>query len=418
MGFAASLFSNVIVARLLGVDGKGVFTLFIVTVYAVSAFSGLGLGQGQMYYSSKSPKKIKHFMPNAFVLAIILGAGLACVYFGLGRIWQLQLIDQLGSNMVSLAVIVIPVLSLLVFQRQVLLATHSYSLSKVNFALSQIIPILFYAFIYLFLSLTAESLIIGFVASQILCLFLFQIIIFRRVPPGRPSLDFAQESVAFGIKQYLSDVVIFLTNRLDFFLVALYLGKTGLGIYSVAVGLSEVASRLPSEFGTILFPAFAANKISNSGKVIILRRTLFLSILGAVILAVIGPWLIGFLFGRDFLVAGKTFYFLLPGIVAWSTIYVTWNSVSAAGRPGLGVPIFGAAALLDVILIVFLIPVWGIVGVGIASSAAYCFAAVVFLMQFCKDEEISVKEALHPRIEDLLVLRSSVKSLLNSLSRV
>ena len=308
----------------------------------------------------------------------------------------------LGWPTVILGILVTPVLSMITFQHQFFLATHSYKLSKANFSLSQSIPLVLYLIIYCIGHVTVENMIFAFVLSQFICFIIFQILIHKSTPKGGSfSLTFAKDSFSFGIKQYLSDLVLYLTNRLDFFLVIWFLGKPGLGIYSVAVALAEIASLLPRELGTILFPAFASGRVTGETAVDILRKTLFLAMAGAFILALMGRPLIILLFGSQFSESITAFYWLLPGLVAWSSIYVTWNHTSAAGRPELGIPIFGAAAFLDTVLNLILIPKYGVVGASIAATISYCLAALFFIRIFCKKEGCSTKEALLVRFNDI-----------------
>jgi O-antigen/teichoic acid export membrane protein len=114
------------------------------------------------------------------------------------------------------------------------------------------------------------------------------------------------------------------------------------------------------------------------------------------------------LFGAQFSESITVFYWLLPGVVAWSTIYVTWNNVSASGRPELGIPIFGSAALLDTVLNVILLPRLGVAGAGIAATSSYWLAAALFLAIFCKQEKCSVWEATLVSSQDLRQIMSII----------
>jgi O-antigen/teichoic acid export membrane protein len=119
------------------------------------------------------------------------------------------------------------------------------------------------------------------------------------------------------------------------------------------------------------------------------------------ILLAYGEHIILILFGQDFQQAIPAFHWLLLGTIAWSTIYVTWNHVSAGGRPELGLPIFAGAALIDAVLNVILLPKMGVVGAGIAATVSYFFAAAIFLMIFLKSEKCTVLDALLIRSDDL-----------------
>jgi O-antigen/teichoic acid export membrane protein len=217
-------------------------------------------------------------------------------------------------------------------------------------------------------------------------------------------LSLAKESLSFGIRHYISDSIQYFASRLDFFLVTLLLGPGGLGIYSTAVAIAEIAPRLSNEVGNILFAAFASGKVPPSQAAKMFRKVLFLSIFAAAGLFLLAPLLVPALYGNRFLAAVPSLRVLLVGAVAWSTLSITRNRTSALGRPGIGIPILSAATLVDVVLIFALVPRLGVLGASIASTASYCTAALLFWWVFCKTEGCSVRDTLFVRLDDVLDL--------------
>ncbi len=402
LGFGASLLSSIVVARVLGADGKGVFSLFQVTVYGITSLAGFGIGQGQMFHALRNPERMRYFVANSYAVAIAEGLVIAVVLLVARRLEFVQKLSAAGTPTLISAIVAVPVLSMLVFQRQYLLAAQAYEASKLNMVLSQVLPLIVYVMLYLRHIYSVPNVIAGFVGSQLLCVVLYHVYIARIAPQDRAfSWSFLKESLSFGMFQYLSDLALFLTSRLDFFLVAWLAGVKGLGLYSVAVALAEITFKLPSELGTLLFPAFAGSHISRGQAAAILRTTVCLSILMALALGVMSGPIVGLLFGPQFSASIPAFRLLLVGAVAWSTIFVTWNHASACGRPWLGLPIFGAVALIDGALDILLIPRYGVAGAGIAAAVSYWIAAFVFLRVFRQQENWSAFDVLVVRRSDL-----------------
>ncbi|HUI62171.1 MAG TPA: hypothetical protein VLX90_18240, partial [Steroidobacteraceae bacterium] len=69
-GFLAAFASSVVLARALGTEGKGTFSLFQTTVAMVTVAVSFGIGHGQMYHCGKDPSKLRHFLPNAVAIAV------------------------------------------------------------------------------------------------------------------------------------------------------------------------------------------------------------------------------------------------------------------------------------------------------------------------------------------------------------
>lgn len=411
-GYAAGLLSNVIISRLLGVHGKGAFSLFIETTFAIIMFSSLGIGNGQIYESSKNPDTLKHFIPNSYIFSIIFGGGIAAIYYLAGLLFQFKVITVLTPSLIAVGIFAVPIMTMATFQRQYLLTTHSYRLAKTNGALGVVLPLGIYCLLYVLDIISVSSLIFAFVLGQLICFFMFHVYISRNAPENQSlSFSFAKKSAKFGLLQYLGDLCSYLTRRLDFFLVFWFLGQSGLGIYSVAVALAEITSRLSHEIGTILFPVFASDKASSKKAAAILRMTVLSVVVIALILeAASGPIVI-LLFGKQFAESIVCFQILLLGTIALATIDVTWNHAMANGRPGLGIPIFGLAALVDALLNVVLIPRMGLVGASISASISYWLAASILIGLFCRKEHCSVSEALFVRSDDIKILVRAVKGL-------
>jgi O-antigen/teichoic acid export membrane protein len=402
LGYFATFLCGVIIARLLGVEAKGLFSFFRFVVTTIAIFSCLGIGHGQIYYASKDPENIRHFLPNAYIISIFLIGGVALLFFITAKLNDLKIMADLGWPLIFMAIVDSTITSMLTFQGQYFLTIRAYKLAKTRLATTESVPLLAFGFIYLFNQVTIINMISAFLLCELLCIIFFHIVIRQsEYEIGRPSWKFAKNSFSFGIRQYSSDLVLYSVSRLDFFLVTYFLGQFGLGIYSVAVSLAEITMRLPYELGTMLFPAFAGGQVPAGQAAPILRKTFSLALLAALSLYLLGDRVILILFGSKFKDSIVAFQWLLPGTVAWSTIFVTWNYISASGRPELGIPIFGAAAILDVILNILLLPRVGVVGASMAATISYLLTALLFLMIFLKKEGCSLREALVPQYNDV-----------------
>jgi O-antigen/teichoic acid export membrane protein len=403
--FVCLFLSSVIASRLLGVEGKGTFSLCMATVTGLTIVATLGVPQGQMYHASKQQQWLRHFMANAIPFSILTGGVVTLVYFLGGRGLGLRQVTTLGWAGFLTSVIAVPAGVLLMYQRQYFLTLHRFELAKAAGAVSATLPLLGYLGLYAAGHTEVSAFMGAFAASQLLCFVIF-LMPARRVGPvqGHFSMELARRSLAFGARQYASDIASYLMSRLDFFIVALYLGARGLGIYSVAAGLAEIIIRLSNEIGTMLYPVFARGDLKPGQPAAALRIVTLMAVVLATGLALISGPLIRILYGTAFADAIPPFRWLLLGTVAWSTTHVTWTYVSSSGRPGVGVLVFSVAAGVDVLLNVILLPGLGVVGASIAATASYIAAGLVFFHLFRGAERCSIRTALVPKWSDLQVL--------------
>ena len=402
LGLVGSFVASVVASRLLGVEGKGLFSLFVATVTGLSLLATLGVHQGQLFQVSRHPEWLIHFMPNAIPFSLLSGGAIALLYFGGG--WAIGFTDvlALGAFGVVAGIIVVPVGVLLIFQRQYFLALHRYELAKVQGTVAVALPLFAYIGLFLAGHTSLEAFLGVFVGSQVVCFIVFQLPL-RRVGPEQHgfSRPLARSSLDFGLRQLASIVASYLMGRLDFFIVAQYLGARGLGIYSVAVGLAEITVRLSNEIGTMLYPAFSGRTLKPGQAAATLRLITFMAALAGGGLALVSGPLVRLLYGPAFTAVVPTLLWLLPGTIAWSTTHVTWTYVSASGRPAIGIFVYSAATAVDVLLNVVLLPRLGVVGASISAAASYGVAALLFLHFFRQSEPCSLRDAFIVKAADL-----------------
>jgi O-antigen/teichoic acid export membrane protein len=404
-GFVGAFVASVVSARLLGVEGKGIFSLFLASLGGLAVAAALGVPQGQMYHASKNQEWQNHFMTNGVLFSTIVGTTVAAAYFLGGRAIGFKAVAPFPWPVLLAGIVAVPVSLMLGYQRQYFLVLHRFELAKASAAISQTLPVIGYLGLYLAGYAGVATFVGVYVGSQLVCYAAFQAPLRRVGVLQAPfSKELARRSLSFGSRHFVSDIALYLTSRLDFFIVMLYLGGKQLGIYSVAVGLAEVTVRLSNEIGTMLFPIFAGGSLRAGQSAAALRMVTLLAVGVAVVLALLSRPLVRVLFGEEFMGAVPAFRWLLLGTIAWSTTNVTWPYMSARGRPGVGVFVFGLAAGVDCALNLVLLPRWGVVGAGIAATSSYFVAALIFLRLFRKAEGCTLREALLAGTADLLRL--------------
>jgi O-antigen/teichoic acid export membrane protein len=110
------------------------------------------------------------------------------------------------------------------------------------------------------------------------------------------------------------------------------------------------------------------------------RGHVAVTLLAALGLEVLGPWLLSTIYGQEFLGAAKVFRILIPAKALSGTAEVLHSSLMALDRPGLDSVIQGIGVGLAAPLILVLTPRYGLEGVGLAllvSAAAQFVLAVL-----------------------------------------
>lgn len=213
-----------------------------------------------------------------------------------------------------------------------------------------------------------------------------------------------REVIAYSLPAYLANLVQLLNYRLDIFFVGFFVGVKGVGLYALAVSLAQLLWLVSGAASQVLLPNVAAStdqRAAQERTARASRLSLWLCMILAVGVAVVGQVFLPLVFGAAFRDSVPPLLWLLPGIVAFSVANVIGSYLAGIGKPhlNLGVALVGLVA--TVMLDFALIPSWGIVGAAIASSASYLVTTLAIIAMF-------VRETGQPALNVLLLTRADM----------
>jgi O-antigen/teichoic acid export membrane protein len=204
----------------------------------------------------------------------------------------------------------------------------------------------------------------------------------------------------------LSCIVVTLYMRIDQVMLGEMIGSEEVGVYSVAVRLTELWMFIPMAIFWSVFPSIVeARAMSEQLMYERLQKLYNLMVLVAYLVAVpvtlLADWLVGLLFGEPYARAG----FMLA-LLIWSNIFTNFeiarsSFLSSMNWTRLHFVTVLLGAVLNIALNYLLIPQFGGNGAVIASLIAYWFAAhgSCFLFKpLFKTGTMLTKAMLYPKI--------------------
>ncbi len=202
----------------------------------------------------------------------------------------------------------------------------------------------------------------------------------RLAPKWQPAL--ARATLHYGLRSHAGNVVQYLNYRLDMFLVVFFLDPGALGLYVVAVRLTELLWHLPDAVGFAVLPRAAGSTAGEMDRFTprVFRTTFALTAVAAVLLAVTGRPLIEFIYSDTFSSAYLPFLVLLPGAVLLGGAKVLTADIAGRGFPHYNSINAAIALAVTLVLDLLLIPRLGILGAAIGSSVAYAVILGVALL--------------------------------------
>jgi O-antigen/teichoic acid export membrane protein len=116
----------------------------------------------------------------------------------------------------------------------------------------------------------------------------------------------------------------------------------------------------------------------------------------------LGWRLIPFFYGPAYRPAVAPFFVLMPGILAMAVYKVLTRNYTSRNRQQVSVLVAGMALVLNVILNLYMIPRFGVLGAAFASLLSYTVSAIVLLLVFKNETGIPLPHILFIRRTDLI----------------
>ena len=367
------LITSVIVARILGPDGRGLYAAAAVVGSIGVQFGNLGLHGANTYYASLDRRSLPELVGNTLLVSFAFGglcAALAWVIFLL-----FPTLAPLKGILLVLALTWVPFgLAYMLMQNLLLAVQEIRTYNKIEL-LSKILGLGLICLIIILGAVTVETIF----STGLIVLAIGGIWVLFRLRPylDRPpilSLPLFKENIRYGLKAYLAAFFGFMVLKVDLLMVKYILGEEQTGYYSIAVSMADMIYMLPMVIGTILFPKLCAMSDRNE-KWINARKVFCVTGIVMVILVnfaalVAGP-VVQFLFGAAFLPAVPAFVWLMPAIFALSVNTILMIYFASIGMPPITVYSPMIAVALNIILNINIIPLYGIVGAAISSIVSY-----------------------------------------------
>jgi len=212
-----------------------------------------------------------------------------------------------------------------------------------------------------------------------------------------------KDEFAYGGIVFLAAAFDHLHLRVDQLFIKNMLGIPQLGVYSMAVNLSELMFLIPLSINTALTGRLYNSEEGDSGRMVT-ARTLKLTLYVCIILSIIGiplsfaiPWI----YGEGFRGAILPTMILLVGVIFASIARVAAPYFFTSGRPKVHLRVTLLSLLLNCLLNWLLIPLWGIRGAAIASAISYFFYGIYYLSVLVVKEKFQLRDFLRLRMSDI-----------------
>ncbi len=399
--FVFAFISGIIIARTTGPQGKGIYSLVILTASLVAILTGIGVGTANACFVGRKPDRIPSIITNSIFLMILCSILLG----GLFLIFQnFQIFEPTKLMFVGIAFAIVPFILLMSLFNEIL-----HGMNKIlEFSLIRIVaPFIQVVILCILLKvLNLKLALMGWAISQIVMTVLTVLILFKntgRINSVDLDLSLFRESLVFGLQVWIAQLVGMLNLRIDMYLVAYYLTPRDVGYYSTAVGIAEFLWYIPSSIAIVMLPVFTRMDAKNARELACkgIRLSLFSGVVLLVLLLSVGRFIVPAIYGKAFLGAVLPLSILLPGVAVYGMAHITSTYFNGhISRPIINTGLAAMSLIINVVLNIILIPKMGIAGAALSSTIAYILAIGVCIYIFTRLSGSSVKDMLFVRKDD------------------
>ncbi|RKY38920.1 MAG: hypothetical protein DRP72_00900 [Candidatus Omnitrophota bacterium] len=401
--------TSIIIARVLGPKGKGIYSLVITVSTIVATLISMGINFSNIYFIGKKRYAVELIVSNAFFYSIFFGGGITLIFSFLVPFFAPYFLKDATYTYFYLALPIIPLL--LIFENIYYILLGFREMFRL--AVVSLIRLFFYfatvAFFYYFSKLSIYRVLVAYILGLTISIGVGIYFFLRSGYLSRLLVNkkIFTDSLKFGFKQHLGTIFQFLNYRLDLLIIAALLSPSQVGLYSVAVLVGETIWYISSSIGQILYPKTASSDKESANRFtpLVCRSNVLLTLVAVLILYSVARIVIPGLFTARFLPSVMALRLLLPGIFFLSISKVLGSDLVGRGFPHYNSFASFVSLVVTIILDFLLIPRFGINGASVATSIAYMIHSFTILYLFKKISGVRLYEILIFKIQDMEVYK-------------
>ncbi|MAG79064.1 hypothetical protein CMI40_01665 [Candidatus Pacearchaeota archaeon] len=175
--------------------------------------------------------------------------------------------------------------------------------------------------------------------------------------------------------------------QIDSFTIGYFKGTLDVGIYNAAIPIAWLIAFFPSLFTRLFFPLVTKEFSKKNLGVVkelskqVIKWILIVNLPFFLLMMLFPGVFINILFGSEYLGAENSLRFLAIAYLFSSITVIFYNLISMIGKSKLILTNIVAISLLNLILNIFLVPIYGISGAAFATMISQIILSLIFFFQ-------------------------------------
>ncbi len=404
ISFLLALLANIFLSRILGPYQRGVYSFILTVSTMLTLLLDFGVPSACTYFVGKKKYDFKIIHGAAIFFSAILALFVFLGYLVFLKISNARL--DFNKNLIAFAVCLFPLMLYNSFWGGLMSGANKIKLKSYINLFHNATSSLLIMLILFFFPFDKLLTILGMIVSVDTVFLLVKFSCANKISPlgsFLPQPKVLKEILSFGCKTYLANFAYNIIKKIDIFIVNFFVGSTGVGFYSLSVSLADKVSFLSQQLKGAIVPELSMMEHEKSGCLCAkgTRHTALISTGLSLLLFVLGPFLVTFLYGPAYKPSILPLLILLPG-----TIFLLTDGMMSSyftyqiGRPQIPAFISWITLAFYVPMSLYLVRFHGIIGAAWSSTVCYLLSFVLQLLFFLGYSREKISNVLFPQKED------------------
>lgn len=397
----------IVTANLLGAEGRGEISLFLVNLAFVGMICQLIGGTGLIYLSSRY--NVFQLVLPSYLWNIISCLAVSSLIIGLE-----QIPAHLGVHLLFLALLNgTTVINTMIITGKEEINRYNFIIFLQGILVFVTAIILFYfskpARVLDYIYATYLAYIVSFVLSFIFSWKYYAgNVSFKGFWPTFKVLVKTSSTAQF------SNIIQFLNYRLSYYFLNQFADIKAIGVYSISIAVAESIGLISNSIALVQYVKIA--NLNHAEEAAIYTKQMaklsFVLSFGALFILLLLPAeLYQLIFGADFYQVKPLLYTLAIGILILSLEVIVSNYFSGLGQYNVNNYAAAVGLVVTVIGCSLLVPVWGVFGAGIIATLSYASNFAYTLYRFKKLHTFSMAELIPVKADFIFAKTSIINSL-------
>ncbi|HPS73934.1 MAG TPA: flippase [Bacteroidales bacterium] len=404
----SNIITGIILSRVLGAAGYGLYSSILVVPIIVVGFTQLGIRRSLIYHLGNKSIPERNIYSAVFLLLLYTSALSIIICGAVFFFSDSLLVDPL---IVGIVLLTIPLLLTNVFAGGIFLGKEQILRANIINAGPSLLTLVF---TILFVWILRFSVLGAFLAISISNIFMVYFVYYIFSHDFKLKIIWKYQEgtikmlVRLGIVNAVAIFIMQLNYRMDVLMLKKLSTLEQTGYYSLAMQIAEQLWHVPYAIETIILSRSANtndDQFVHKTVASIFRISLIIGLIGCATLFFLAPWVVPLVFGKAYTDSVLMIQTVLPGIFLMMGFRILNSRLTGMGKPQVAIFTFLPALMINFIANLFLIPKFGGVGAAWATNISYAAGSLAFLFVYSRLTKMPVAELFRYRQSDFYFLR-------------